>query len=228
MTPHNNAKIDDYADVVLMPGDPKRAEFISSNFLENVKLVNHVRGCLGFTGFYKNKKVSVQASGMGQPSIGIYSHELFQTYNVKQIIRIGTCGSFQKDITVGDVIIATTSSSESSQIKDVIFSPTCDYELLFSVLSSFKNTKQRFHVGSIMSIDYFYHENKDWWKSLEALNVLGVDMETYILYFNAMKFKRAALTVDLVSDNLHGGYELSPDERVTNVSNMIETVLESL
>lgn len=228
MTPHINAKIGDYAETVLMPGDPKRAEFIATNFLSNVKLVNTVRNCLGFTGTYKNKEVSVQASGMGQPSIGIYTHELYSVYNVNSIIRIGTCGSFQKHINVGETVVATTSSSESSQVKDFIFAPSCDFNLLTSVIASLNNSNHSYHVGSVMSIDYFYHDNKDWWKPLEKLNVLAVDMETYMLYHTSMKFNRSALTVNLVSDNLHGGYELSPDERVINISNIVESVLESL
>lgn len=228
MTPHINAKLGDYADTVLMPGDPKRALFISNKFLTNVKIVNTVRNCLGFTGTYKNKRVSVQASGMGQPSIGIYTHELYNVYDVQTIIRIGTCGSFQKHINVGETVIATTSSSESSQVKDFIFAPACDYKLLTSVTKSLNNSNQTYHIGPIMSIDYFYHDDKDWWKPLEKLNVLAVDMETYMLYHTAMKFNRSALTVNLVSDNLHGGYELSPDERVNNISDIVESLLESL
>ena len=230
MTPHLNAPIDAYASTVLMPGDPKRAEYIANAFLSEVKKVNDVRGCLGFTGFYYDKRVSVQASGMGQPSIGIYSYELFTKYDVKNIIRVGTCGSFQKNINVGDIIVALTSSSESTQIRDYVFSPVCDYRLLHNLIDQLNVTidQDKVHIGAIMSIDAFYHDDLNWWKPLSDLNVLGVDMETYMLYYNAMRTKRSALTVNMVSDNLWGGYEMTPDERVSKVDEMVLAVLESI
>lgn len=230
MTPHLNAPIGAYASTVLMPGDPKRAEYIANAFLSEVKKVNDVRGCLGFTGFYYDKRVSVQASGMGQPSIGIYSYELFTKYDVKNIIRVGTCGSFQKNINVGDIIVALTSSSESTQIRDYVFSPVCDYRLLHNLIDQLNVTidQDKVHIGAIMSIDAFYHDDLNWWKPLSDLNVLGVDMETYMLYYNAMRTKRSALTVNMVSDNLWGGYEMTPDERVSKVDEMVLAVLESI
>lgn len=228
MTPHLNAPIDGYADIVLMPGDPIRAKYIAENFLTHVELVNDIRGCYGYTGAYHDKRVSVQASGMGQPSIGIYSYELFTRYNVQKIIRIGTCGSFQQHINVGDVILAMTSSSESTQIRDFIFSPCCDYALLYEIVNQFKFTSINHYIGAITSIDSFYHDDPEWWKKLSQLNILGVDMETYMLYYNAMRTKKSALTVNMVSDNLWGGYEMSSSERVTKVDRMVKCVLESI
>ena len=228
MTPHLNAPIGAYASTVLMPGDPKRAQYIADTFLSSVSQVNDVRGCLGFTGYYYDKKVSVQASGMGQPSIGIYSYELFTKYDVKNIIRVGTCGSFQEHINVGDIIVAMTSSSESTQIRDYVFSPSCDYTLLKNVANELNIEHNKVYIGPIMSIDSFYHDDPDWWKPLADLNILGVDMETYMLYYNAMRTNKSALTVNMVSDNLWGGYEMTPNERVTRVDEMVLAVLESL
>lgn len=228
MTPHINAPKGAYASTVLMPGDPKRAEYIANTFLTGVEQVNDVRGCLGYTGLYYHKRISVQASGMGQPSIGIYSYELFTKYDVQNIIRVGTCGAFQKYINIGDVIVATTSSSESTQINDFVFSPSCSYSLLKQVDYQLGVSSNKHYVGPIMSIDAFYHEDANWWKRLAALNILGVDMETYMLYYNAMRTGRNALTVNMVSDNLWGGYEMTPSERVSKVDNMVVAILESI
>ena len=229
MTPHINAVVGDYAETVLMPGDPIRAHYIAKTFLDDVKVVNKVRNCLGFTGYYKGKKISVQASGMGQPSIGIYSYELFSFYDVKNIVRIGTCGSFQQNVEVGDSVVAMTSSSESSPIgNNMTFCPAADYKLLTRVVTQFEKDMVPHHVGSIVSIDHYYHENPDWYKPLQKLGVLGVDMETYMLYYTAMRSRCSALTVNMVSDSLVTGKDMSSNDRVKKINATVLTVLNSL
>lgn len=235
MTPHIEANLGDYSDIVLMPGDPKRAEHIAKNFLEDAKLVNSVRNCLGFTGYYKGRKISVQASGMGQSSLGIYASELFKFYNVEKIIRVGTCGSFFENIRVGDLIIAMTASTESNMtsnlfpsIPNFIFSPCCNYELLEKTVAKAKELGITHHTGPITSSDHFYQEDPNWWKDLKKYGILGVEMETHVLYYLAMKYGKKALSVNMVSDNLASEEFLTPKQRATGVDHMIEVVLESV
>lgn len=235
MTPHIEAKFGEYSENVLMPGDPKRAEYIAKNFLENVQLVNTVRNCLGFTGTYKNKRVSVQASGMGQASLGIYATELFKFYGVENIIRVGTCGSFFEHVNVGDLVIAMTASTESnmtsnlfSTIPNFIFSPCCSYDLLEKTVIQARALNIPHIVGPITSSDHFYQDDQNWWKELKKYGILGVEMETHVLYYLAMKYGKGALSVNMVSDNLATKQALSPEERATGVDHMIEVVLEAL
>jgi purine-nucleoside phosphorylase len=228
MTPHIEAKKEDYSEIVLMPGDPLRAKHVSDNFLTNVINVNSVRNCLGFTGYYKGKRVSVQASGMGQPSLGIYAHELFKFYDVQKIIRIGSCGGISPKVNVGDIIVALTASTDSAMSKNLIpgfiISPCCDYQLL----RSFMNNCSFAHVGSIVSNDYFYQPNSEWFKPLIDMGILAVDMETHLLYTLSMRYCKSALSVNTVSDHLLGGYEMTSKERENGLNTMIEKVLESI
>ncbi len=232
MTPHIEAADGAYANIVLMPGDPVRATYIAETFLTNVIQVNTVRNCFGYTGYYGDRRVSVQASGMGQASLGIYANELFNFYNVQKIIRVGTCGSFFKDIKIGDVIVAMTASTENSmanqKLANYTFAPCCNYNLLERAVNSLKRNEQVYHVGSITASDYFYQDDPDHWKILKDHGVLGVDMETHMLYYLAMKYGKHALTVDLVSDNLVTHERLSSADRVSKVDNMVKSVLESL
>lgn len=232
MTPHIEAKLDDYADIVLMPGDPVRATHIAETFLSNVVKVNSVRNCFGYTGYFGERRVSVQASGMGQASLGIYANELFNFYNVQKIIRVGTCGSFFKDIRIGDVIVAMTASTEHSmanqKLANYTFAPCCNYNLLERAVNSLKKLEQPYHVGAITASDYFYQDDPDWWKVLKEQGILGVDMETHMLYYLAMKYGKHALTVDLVSDNLVTHERLNPTDRVNKVDTMVQAILESL
>lgn len=224
-TPHIEANLDDYSDIVLMPGDPLRAKYIAENFLEDFRLVNTVRNCFGYTGYYNDRRISVQASGMGHASIGIYAHELYNFYNVKTIIRVGTCGGISEKVSLGDIIIAMTSFTDSSICDNITpgfkFSPCCDYDLLFK----FKEECPDAHVGSICSNEYFYQPNSDWWKPLKDVGVLGVDMETAMLYTISMRMNKSSITVNQVSDHLCGGPEYSFKEREIGLGKLIRSVL---
>ena len=180
-TPHITAKLGDFADTVLMPGDPLRAKFIAENFLEDAVLVNNVRGVNGYTGYYKGKRVSVMASGMGQPSIGIYSYELFNFYDVKTIIRIGSCGSFHEDLHVRDIIVAMGACTNGNYAMQYglpgTFAPIADFDLVRRAAETCEKLGARYKVGNIFSSDIFYDESNsgmEWAK----MGVLGVEMES--------------------------------------------------
>lgn len=227
MTPHIEAKPGDYADKVLLPGDPLRAKWIAETFFEKPVQVNGVRNCLGYTGTYNGKKISVQAGGMGMPSNAIYITELFKIYNVETIIRVGSCGGIAKNVQVGDIVAATTASTDSAMGKQLVkhfhISPSVDHKLL----SEFLKHCPLAHVGSIVSNDYFYQPNENWWKELQAQGTLAVEMETYILYTLASQFNRKALSVNTVSDHFeYTDKNMSPKERETGFSQMIEAVLK--
>lgn len=232
MTPHNEAKIGDYAPTVLMPGDPLRAKWIAETYFDNPKLVNSVRNCLGYTGTYKGKSVSVQASGMGQPSLSIYTHELYNTYNVENIIRVGSCGGISDDVHLNDIVVAMTACTDSAMTVGIMpgfqFAPCADYQLLTNYVNHIPQGT-RYWVGSITSNDYFYQPQADWWKKMADAGILAVEMETHVLYSIAMRFKKKALAVNTVSDHLNGKHEpMSPTERQTGFETMIVSVLESI
>ena len=172
MTPHIEAKPGDYADTVLLPGDPLRAKWIAETFFDNPVQVNAVRNCLGYTGTYNGKRISVQAGGMGMPSNAIYITELFKFYNVEKIIRVGSCGGIAKHVQVGDIVAATTASSDSAMGRNVIpgfqYSPSADYELL----KKFTDICPKAHVGGITSNDYFYQPSETWWHDHQAYGCL--------------------------------------------------------
>ena len=228
-TPHITAKEGDFAKTVLMPGDPLRAKFIAENFLEDAVLVNNVRGINGYTGYYKGKRVSVMASGMGQPSMGIYSYELFAFYGVENIIRIGSCGSFSKDLHVKDIIIAMgacTNSNYASQYKlNGTFSAIADYNLVKKAVDACEREKVNYKVGNILSSDTFYDDSNsglDWAK----MGVLGVEMESYALYCNACRLNKSALTICTVSDSfIYPEENTSAKEREVSFTKMMEIAL---
>ncbi len=228
MTPHIEAKVGDYAETVLLPGDPLRAKYIAENLFDNSVMVNSVRNCLGYTGTYKGKRVSVQASGMGHASLGIYVHELYNVYDVKNIIRVGTCGGISDKVKVGDIVVAMTSFTDSSITDNIVpgfkFSPCCDYKLLKSFLECCPDA----HVGAICSNEYFYQPDQNWWKSLQNVGVLAVDMETTMLYTIAMRFGKSALTVNQVSDHLSGGESYSSTQRQTGLNDMTIDILDGV
>lgn len=228
MTPHIEAKNGDYAEIVLMPGDPLRAKYIAETFLENVICVNKVRGCLGYTGVYNGSRISVQASGMGQPSLGIYAYELYNFYDVESIIRVGSCGGLSSSLTIGDIVVAMSASTDSnmtnSQIGDFSISPVCNYELLRRYTDIDSNAV----VGSIISSDYFYNPKDNWAKLASDSCILGVDMETHLLYALSMKFNKKALSVNTVSDHLLTDRHMTSKERETGLSKMIVNVLRSI
>ena len=227
MTPHIEAKQGDYADTVLLPGDPLRAKWIAETFFNDPVQVNGVRNCLGYTGTYNGKRISVQAGGMGMPSNAIYITELFKFYNVEKIIRVGSCGGIAKHVQVGDIVAATTASTDSAMgrqlVKDFQISPSVDNELLQSFLKHCPFA----HVGSIVSNDYFYQPNEHWWKELQTYGTLAVEMETYILYALASQFNKKALSVNTVSDHFeYTNKNMTPKERETGFSEMIAAVLK--
>ena len=230
-TPHINAKDNDFAKVVLMPGDPVRAKWIADTFLHDCKQVTDVRGILGFTGFTKNgKKISVMASGMGMPSIGIYSHELFTHYGVEAIIRVGTCGSYQKNINLKDVLIATASSTDSSWGQQFglhgTLSMVADFEMAVSAYKHAKEAGIPFHGGNVLAADIFYDYDPNTWKKWADLGVLGVEMEAYALYCNAMRLKKRALCLLTVTDSFVNEGKLTSEERAFGLSRMIELAIQ--
>ena len=229
-TPHIEAKLGDFAKTVLMPGDPLRAKFIAENFLENAVLVNNVRGINGYTGYYKGKKVSVMASGMGQPSIGIYSYELFNFYDVDNIIRVGSCGSFDKDLHVRDIVIAMgacTNGNYAAQYKLTgTFCPIADFDLVKKAAELCEQMGVNYKVGNILSSDMFYDDansGMEWAK----MGVLGVEMESAALYCNAARAGKKALCICTVSDSLiYPEENTTAEERQNSFTKMIEIALE--
>ena len=228
-TPHNNAKPGDFAKTVLMPGDPLRAKFIAETFLENPQLVNNVRGVQGYTGTYKGVRVSVMASGMGIPSIAIYSNELYTHYGVENIIRVGSAGAMRADMELGSVCAgmgACTNSDFAGQYElGGTFAPICDYELLSAAVESAKELGVKMPVGNLYSSDTFYDaagRNARFGK----MGILAGEMEAAGLYCTAAYAGKRALAICSISDNLVTGKELSADERQTTFTNMMKIALE--
>ncbi len=229
-TPHNNAKKGDIAKTVLMPGDPLRARFIAENYLEDPVCYNEVRGMFGFTGRYKGIPVSVQGSGMGMPSIGIYSWELFNEYDVDNIIRVGTAGAVADSVELRDVVIgmsASTNSAYSSQYRlPGTYAPTASWKLLSAAVNAAKEKNCRFHVGNILSSDTFYDDADslaDWLK----MGVLAIEMEAAALYMNAARAGKNALCILTVSDCPLKGLSTTAEERQTTFRDMMEIALEA-
>lgn len=220
-----------FAKTVLMPGDPLRAKFIAENYLVEYEEVSSVRGILAFTGKTKTgKEISIMASGMGVPSIGIYSYELYKEYGVENIIRIGTCGAYQPECKVGDVILVTSASSNSSfgsqfDIRGGSISPCSDFHLLLKAYEHAKKLDIPVHVGPIYSSDIFYDQDPNFYKKWADLGVLGVEMESYGLFLNAMRLKKKALCILTVSDSFVSKEELTQEERQTKLNKMFELAL---
>lgn len=229
-TPHITANYGDFAETVLMPGDPLRAKFIADNFLKDAKLVNNVRGVNGYTGTYNGKRVSVMASGMGQPSIGIYSYELFNFYGVKNIIRIGSCGSFDKDLHVRDIIIALGACTNGNYAMQYnlpgTFCPIADFNLAKRAAELCEKAGVNYKVGNIFSSDMFYDDmnsGMQWAK----MGVLGVEMESAALYCNAARAGKSALCICTVSDSfLHPEENTTAEERQNSFTAMMKIALE--
>lgn len=228
-TPHNSAEKGAFAKTVLMPGDPLRAQFIAETFLEDAKLVNNVRGIHGYTGTYKGTPVSVMASGMGCPSIGIYSYELFTMYDVDNILRIGSAGAISADLKLRDVVAgmgACTNSTYANQYRlPGTFAPIANYELLAMAVEAACEIGVRMPVGNLFSSDTFYDaaaSSMDWAK----MGCLAVEMEAAALYCNAAYTHKRALALCSISDSLVTGEELNADERQTTFTNMMKIALE--
>lgn len=230
MSIHINAKQGDIAEVILLPGDPLRAKYIAENFLEDVTCYNEVRNMFGYTGTYKGKRVSVQGTGMGVPSIAIYTTELMQEYGVQKLIRVGTCGAIQKDVKVRDVILAQSASTDS-KMNEIIFNgldfaPTADFDLLLKAYNAGVNAGLNLKVGNIFTADMFYSdENQN--EKLAQYGVLAIEMESAALYTLAAKFGRQALSVLTVSDHIVTGEVTTSEERQTTFNDMIVVALEA-
>jgi len=228
-TPHNEAKKGDFAKTVLMPGDPLRAKYIAEHFLENVKQVNGVRNMLAFTGTYKGKPVSVMGGGMGMPSIGIYSYELYSKYDVEQIIRIGSAGSYSPDCELFDIVIAQGACTNSNWAHQYdlpgTWSAICDYDLLRKAVESCEKNNYRFHVGNILSSDTFYEPTNDTWKKWAKMGCLAVEMESYALYANAAILGKKALCLLTISDSFITHQETTAEERQNSFTNMMKVAL---
>lgn len=228
-TPHITSEADAFAKTVLMPGDPLRSKFIAETFLEKAELINNVRGIHGYTGYYKDKKVSVMASGMGMPSMGIYSYELFNFYNVDNIIRIGSAGAISSELKLKDIVIgmgACTNSSYALQYNlPGSYAPIASYTLLEKAVSIAKSMKLNYKVGNLFSSDTFYDDAmslKDWQK----MNVLAVEMEAAALYMNAARVGKNALAVCTISDCPFTGESSSAEERQNSFTEMMKLALE--
>ncbi|MEK5165198.1 purine-nucleoside phosphorylase [Paenibacillus sp. FSL R5-0527] len=231
MSVHIAAKPGDIAETILLPGDPLRAKFIAETYLENVICYNEVRGMLGFTGTYQGKKISVQGTGMGIPSISIYVNELIKEYGVKNLLRVGTCGGMQEHVHVRDVILAQASCTDSSMNRHVFggfdFAPIASFPLLKTAYEFGVKKGLKLHVGSIFSSDMFYRDDTTVTKLLMKYGVLGVEMETTALYTLAAKYGVNALTILTVSDHLLTGEETTAEERQTTFKQMMEVALDT-
>lgn len=229
-TPHiqpNGTKI---AKTVLMPGDPLRAKYIADNFLENVEQFNEVRNMFGYTGTYKDKEISVMGSGMGIPSIGIYSYELYNFFDVDTIIRIGSCGALQENVNLYDVIIAQAASTNSNYVDQFNipghFAPIADFELITKAKQVADDIGAVTHVGNILSSDTFYNADKHFNDSWKNMGILGIEMESAGLYLNAIHAGKKALGIFTVSDHILRDEATSAEERQTSFTQMMEIALE--
>lgn len=232
MSTHIAAQAGEIAPTVLMPGDPLRAKFIAENFLEDAKLYNSVRNAFGYTGTYKGQPISVQASGMGIPSISIYANELMRDYDVQNLIRVGTAGGMSPDIHVRDIVIGMGASTDSGIIQTTFgaglyYAPIANYELLSSAVETAKEKGLNYHVGNVLSADRFYNEEIDNVKLVDY-GVMAVEMEMAALYMLAAKYNRRALGILSISDHLATGEATTAQERETGLGQMIELALDSV
>ncbi len=235
-TPHISAAPGDFGKTVLMPGDPLRSKFIAENFLENPVLVNNVRGVHGYTGTYKGVKVSVMASGMGMPAIGIYSHELYNAYGVENIIRVGSAGSIQEHIHLYDLVITQGACTDSNFAHQFhfpgTFAPIADFELLSAAVEAAKNTGTPYHVGNVNSSDVFYGdhagvpEGLDSVYGLKKMGVMALEMEAAALYMNAARYGKRGLCICTISDHVLTGVETSAEERQNSFTQMMKVALD--
>lgn len=236
-TPHINATPSDFAETVLMPGDPMRSKFIAENFLENARLVNNVRGIQGYTGKYKGCSVSVMASGMGMPSIGIYSQELFGVFGVENILRVGSAGALVNGIRMRDIVMGMGACTDSNYAHKYYlagtFAPICSYRMLRTCTDTADEMGIRYHVGSIVSSDIFYNDDENIPERLQfvpswsSMGVMAVEMEAAALYMNAARFKKNALAICTISDNLVTDEHLGTEERQSSFTEMIELALNT-
>ncbi len=230
-TPHINAKAGDFAETVLMPGDPLRAKYIAEKYLERAKQVCDVRNMFGYTGTYKGEKISVMGHGMGIPSASIYTHELISEYGVKNIIRIGSCGAVKDDVNLMDVVIAMGASTDSKvnriRFSDHDFSAIADFGLLEEAVKQARVNNIPVKVGNVFSADLFYTPEADIFKKMEKLGILGVDMEAAGIYGVSAELGAKALTILTVSDHIIRGEQLSAEDRQISFNDMMTVALET-
>ena len=236
-TPHIKAVPEDFANTVLMPGDPLRSKFIAENFLEDARLVNNVRGIQGYTGKYKGTPVSVMASGMGMPSIGIYSYELFNFFNVKNIIRVGSAGAISPDVNIREIVIAEGACTDSAFASQFhlpgTYAPIADFTLLSEAVRTAEESGLRFHVGNVLSSDRFYGDDGELPENLRShalwrkMGVLAVEMESAALYMNAARAGKRALGIFTISDSLVTGEATTAEERQSTFTDMMELALKT-
>ena len=231
MSVHIAAKNGEIADTVLLPGDPKRAKWIAENFLENAVCYTDIRGMLGFTGTYKGKRMSVQGTGMGIPSMSIYITELMKDYGVKTLIRVGSAGSYQEDVKIRDIVVALSTSTDSNinnrRFKGASFAPTVNFDLLSKVLKTAEEKNIKIKAGNILTSDEFYNDDPSYFKKWAEFGVLAVEMETAALYTLASKYKAKALSILTISDSLVSPEITSSEEREKTFNEMIELALET-
>lgn len=232
MSLHIEAKPGEIADRILLPGDPLRAKYIAETFLDNAACYNHVRNILGYTGTYKGKRVSVQGTGMGIPSISIYATELMRDYGVKKLIRVGTCGAMRNDIQLRDILIAQGATTDSSIVRNIFggsinYAPLADFDLLRTAYEKAAQGNYVVRVGNIISVDRFYDDEIDNPKLVDY-GIMGVEMETAALYILATKYKRQALGLFTVSDHLMTNEHCTAEERQTSFDDMIKIALETI
>ena len=232
MTPHNEANINDIAKTVIMPGDPLRAKYIAENYLENYRLVNSVRNILAYTGYYNDKEVTIMASGMGMPSIGIYSYELFKFYNVDSIIRVGSAGAYTKDLNLYDVVLVNGAYSESSYAKtqngctdNMLYA---NNSLNFYIKQAAEENNIPITIANIHSTDVFYKENNNFKELYDKYGCMCVEMESFALFHNANVLNKKAACILTISDNLVTKEETTPQERQNSFNKMIELALKSI
>lgn len=232
MSVHIEAKAGEIADKILLPGDPLRAKFIADNFLEDAKLYNNVRGMLGYTGTYKGERISVQGTGMGMPSAGIYTQELIQSYGVKKIIRVGTCGALPKDVHVRDLVIAqgavTSSSMVAKNFPGFHFAPIADFDLMMTAYNIAKEQGFTTHVGNVLSEDTFYKDDLAPTLKLAEYGIKGIEMEAAIMYYLAAKYDVQALAIMTVSDHMVLEEDTTAEERQNTFKDMMHVGLETL
>ena len=231
-TPHIEASRGDFAETVLMPGDPLRAQALAENHLDDVRQVNSVRNMLGFTGTYKGIPVSIMGSGMGMPSISIYAHELFDYFAVQQIIRVGTCGGLLADMQIGDLVLASAASTDSVMNRQRFngwdFAAAADSELLARVQEKAFQAGLSIRTGNVFASDWFYHPDETFIEKLQEMGILALDMESAALYALAQKFDRRALTILSVSDVIPTGERASHETRQNAFGKVIDVVLEAV
>jgi len=231
-TPHISANLGDFAETVLMPGDPLRAKFIAENFLDDIKCVTKVRNMFGYTGTYKGQPISVMGSGMGIPSISIYATELYKEFGVENIIRVGSCGAVRDDIKIRDVIIGMAASTDSNvnrmRFNQCDFAAIADFSLLHKVVNTAQRLNKEIHVGNIFSADLFYTPQPEMFALMEKHGILAVEMEAAGLYGVAAELGKKALTVLTVSDHIKTGEQTTADERESTFKDMMELTLESI